>query len=78
MKAILASAKGKLALLTIFYIPFFSALFFRFFEGNTYESPIGGCCLSMQGLVAAAYILITIWVIAPCLIVYLIYRATRK
>lgn len=77
MIELLKTTQGKLLALLIFYIPFFSALFFRFFEGKTFESPIGGCCLSMQGLVAAGYVLFTVWIVAPASVIFLIWRFAR-
>jgi FtsH-binding integral membrane protein len=70
--------KGKLTLLLIFYIPFLSAIFFNFFDGKQYESPIGGCCIPMEGVVIAGYALFTIWILAPIFLVYLAYKLCKK
>ena len=70
----LRTTQGKLAVLLVFYVPLFWAFFFHFFEGKTYESPIGGCCLSMQGVVIAAYALFSIWIVAPIGLIYVGYR----
>jgi len=70
--------KGKLALLFVFYMPFLSAVFFNFFEGKSYESPIGGCCISMEGVVIAGYGLFTIWILAPIFLIYLAYKLYKK
>ncbi len=81
MTEFLRTAKGKLAALFIFYIPFFCALFFGYFDGQRFESPIGGCCISMEGVVIAGYGLFTIWVLAPILLIsgiYRFYKKTRK
>lgn len=78
MIAFLKTTTGKITALIIFYIPFFSALFFLFFEGNTYESPIGGCCIPMEGVVAAAYALFTIWLLTPALLIYGVYALFRR
>ncbi|MFA6039357.1 MAG: hypothetical protein WCV62_01345 [Candidatus Peribacteraceae bacterium] len=69
----LTTTKGKLAALFVAYIPFFCALFFLFFEGKTYESPIGGCCIPMEGVVAAGYALFSVWILAPLLLIYSVY-----
>ncbi len=74
MLDLLKSTQGKLLALAVFYIPLACALFFRYFEGQTFESPIGGCCISMHGVVATGYALFTIWILAPSLVFYLIYR----
>jgi hypothetical protein len=74
----LKTVKGKLAVLFIFYIPFFCALFFNLFDGKTFESPIGGCCLSMEGVVAAGYALFTIWILVPALLIYSVYKLYGK
>ena len=74
----LKTTTGKLVALSVFYIPFFCALFFRFFEGKMYESPIGGCCLSIEGLVAAGYVLFTTWILAPILLLSFTYRLYKK
>lgn len=72
------TTKGKLVLLLVFYIPFLSAVFFNFFEGKSYESPIGGCCIPMEGVVIAGYGLFTIWILAPIFLIYLAYRLYKK
>jgi len=74
----LRTTQGKLAALFVFYIPLFCAFFFHFFEGQTFESPIGGCCLSMQGVFIAAYALLSIWIIGPIGMVYLGYRLYNR
>ncbi|MDD4319566.1 MAG: hypothetical protein PHW10_04570 [Candidatus Peribacteraceae bacterium] len=78
MTAFLKTTKGKLAVLLVLYIPFFSAVFFNFFEGKTYESPIGGCCIPMEGVVAAGYALFTVWVLAPMLLIFAAYVLFKK
>ena len=78
MKEYLKTWKGKLVLLLIFYIPFLSAIFFNFFDGKSYESPIGGCCIPMEGVVIAGYGIVTIWVLAPILLIYLAYKLCQK
>ena len=78
MTDMLKTTKGKLALLLGLYVPFFCALFFQSFDDRTFESPIGGCCLSMEGVVVAAYALFTLWVLAPTLLLYAIYRLSRR
>src|SRR3989344_9280265 len=78
MKKFLKTWKGKLALLLVFYIPFLSAVFFNFFDGKSYESPIGGCCIPMEGVVIAGYGLFTIWILAPIFLIYLAYRLYKK
>jgi hypothetical protein len=78
MKEFLKTWKGKLALLLVFYIPFLSAVFFNFFDGKTYESPIGGCCIPMEGVVIAGYGLFTIWILAPILLIYLAYKLCKR
>ena len=70
----LRTTQGKLAALLVFYIPLSCAFFFHFFEGKSFESPIGGCCLSMQGVVIAAYALLSIWIVGPTCLIYLGYR----
>lgn len=74
----LKTTKGKLALLFVFYIPFLSAIFFNFFEGKSYESPIGGYCIPMEGVVIAGYGLFTIWILAPIFLIYLAYKLYKK
>lgn len=78
MKEFLKTWKGKLALLFVFYIPFLSAVFFNFFEGKTYESPIGGGFIPMEGVVIAGYGLLTIWILAPIFLIYLSYKLCKK
>jgi hypothetical protein len=78
MKEFLKTWKGRLALLFVFYIPFLSAVFFNFFEGKSYESPIGGGFISMEGAVMAGYGLFTIWVLVPILLIYLAYQLCKK
>ena len=72
------TARRASALLLVLYVPFFSALFFTFFEGKTYESPIGGCCMPMEGVVVAGYVLFTLWILAPTLLLYAVYKLTRR
>jgi len=71
---LLKTTPGKLLALAVCYIPFACALFFRYFEGRTFESSFGGCCISVHGVVASVYALLTIWFIGPALVVYLLYR----
>lgn len=78
MKEFLKTWKGKLALLLVFYIPFLSAVFFNFFEGKTYESPIGGGFIPMEGVVIAGYGLLTIWILAPIFLIYLAYKLCKR
>lgn len=78
MTEFLKTTQGKLAALFVFYIPFFCALFFNFFDGKEYESPIGGCCMPMEGVVAAGYALFTIWILSPTLLVYFSYTLYNK
>ena len=75
---LLKTTKGKLIAALVFYVPFLCAVFFRLFEGKTYDSPIGGCCMPMEGVVAAGYILFTVWVVVPSLLVYAVYRLYKK
>lgn len=75
---LLKTTQGKLLALAVFYIPFACALFFRYFEGQTFESPIGGCCISMHGVIAAMYAMFTIWVLGPILVVYVVYRLYKS
>jgi len=70
--------KEILIVLLIFYIPFFSAIFFNFFNGKLYESPIGGCCISMEGVVVTSYALFTIWILLPIFLIYLSYMLYKK
>lgn len=70
--------KGKITLLLIFYIPFLCAVFFNFFEGKTYESPIGDGFIPMEGVFIAGYGLFTIWILVPILLVYLSYKLCKK
>jgi hypothetical protein len=74
----LKTTQGKLAALLVFYVPFFCALFFGFFDGKTYESPIGGCCIPMEGVIVAGYGLFTIWIFAPGLLIYGIYTLFKQ
>lgn len=74
----LKTLKGKLALLFVFYIPFFCAIFFGFFDGQRYESPIGGCCIPMEGIVVAGYGLFSIWILGPILLFYSVYKVYKK
>jgi hypothetical protein len=74
----LQTTTGKLAAAIVFYLPFLCALVFLRFEGQTFESPIGGCCLSMPGLLGAAYVLFTIWVVAPFLAVTVMYKLYKQ
>jgi hypothetical protein len=74
----LRTTQGKLAALLVFYIPLFCAFFFHFFESKTFESPIGGGCLSMQGVVIAAYALFSIWLVAPIGLIYVGCRLYKK
>lgn len=62
----------------IFYIPFLSAVFFNFFEGKTYESPIGGGFIPMEGVIIAGYGLFTIWILVPIFLIYLAYKLYKK
>jgi len=78
MKEFLKTWKGKLALLLVFYIPFLSAVFFNFFDGKSYESPIGGGFIPMEGVVIAGYGLFTIWILAPILLIYLAYKLCKR
>ncbi|MFH1790088.1 MAG: hypothetical protein ABH832_03415 [bacterium] len=78
MKEYLKTWKGRLVLLLIFYIPFLSAVFFNFFEGKTYESPIGGGFIPMEGVIIAGYGLFTIWILAPIVLIYLAYKLYKK
>jgi len=78
MKEFIKPWKGKLVVLFIFYIPFLSAIFFNFFEGRTYESPIGGGFIPMEGVVIAGYSLVTIWILLPILLIYLAYKLCKK
>ncbi len=70
----LKTTQGKFAALLVFYIPLFCAFFFDFYEGQTFESPIGRCCLSMQGVVIAAYALLSIWIVGPICLIYIGYK----
>ena len=78
MKEFFKTWKGKLALLLVFYIPFLSAVFFNFFEGKIYESPIGGGFIPMEGVVIAGYGLFTIWILVPIFLIYLAYKLCKK
>jgi hypothetical protein len=72
------TTKGKVMALLIAYIPFFCAVFFAFFDGNLYESPIGGCCIPIEGVVATFYALVTIWILGPLFVLFIAYRLFRK
>ena len=78
MKEFFKTWKGKLALLLVFYIPFLSATFFNFFEGKSYESPIGGGFIPMEGVIIAGYGLFTIWILAQIFLIYLAYKLYKK